>query len=96
MTIGQKGVVQGHLTEAEIVYNTLIEKNPEFVLGSQYTSLATIFWNSYRDSGDIGAACVAAAEYTAINDDRGLSPLSSDFYMFYSRDYSPDDICPFK
>ncbi len=89
-------VAQGHLSEAEIVYHTLIEKYPEGVIGSQYAELATVFWNSYRESQDIGVACEAATEYATMNDDLILSPLGSDFYGFYSRDYSPDDICPFK
>jgi hypothetical protein len=89
-------IVQGHLSEAEVVYNTLIAKFPKGDHGSQYAELATVFWNSYHEGGDLGDACEAAAAYSTGNAEQILNPLGSDFYGFYSRDYTPEDICPLK
>jgi hypothetical protein len=89
-------IAQGHTSEAEVVYNTLVEKYPRGTLGSQYAELATVFWDAFQESGDLGAACGAATGYAAENKVLILDPLGSEFYGFYSRPYAPEDICPFE
>lgn len=89
-------VAHGFLPEAKIVYETLLEKFPSGIVGSQYAELAAAFWIAFEESGDIGYACSQAASHAAIHEDKILRPLGQDFYGSIGYEYTPEDICPYK
>jgi hypothetical protein len=87
-------VLQGNMGAAETVYDTLITQFPPGTLGGQYAELATVFWEEYNLSGDMGSSCLMAIEYTAAHLDAILTPLGASFYN--QRSYLPEEICPFE
>ncbi len=88
--------VRGFHAEAQIVYDTLQEKFPEGAVGHPYAELATIFWDEYNESRDVGLACDMAANYAADHSYEILTFLGRDFYGAGQREYDPEDICPFR
>jgi len=88
--------VQGLQAEAQIVYETLQEKFPAGNVGHPYAELATVFWEEYSESGDIGLACEKAVEYAADYPYEILTDLGRTFYGSGQREYAPEDICPFE
>lgn len=89
-------LVQGFMSEAQIVYETLQDEFPVGVVGHQYAELAALFWEEYKASEDIAAACGKAIEYASAHVEEVLTPLGSGFYGFGQRDYAAEDICPFE
>lgn len=89
-------VVQGLMSEAQMVYETLQEEFPPGTVGHQYAELATVFWEEYNAREDIAPACGKAIEYASAHADEVLTPLGNGFYGFGQRDYAPEDICPLK
>ena len=87
--------VQGFQAEARTVYDTLQEKFPEGSTGSKYAELATVFWQEFSSSGDIGLACSKAADFAETQSDVIHIPLGYDYYTIGNRAYHPEDICPF-
>ena len=81
------------MPEAQIVYDTLQQKFPSGTIGSQYASLAVVFWEEMNTSGDITAACAKAIEFAEDHPEEILSPLGYDVYS--RRSYEPEDICTF-
>lgn len=89
-------IIQGHLKEAQVVYETLQEKFPEGSNGHEYSVIAKAFWGEYQLSKDIGKACADAISMTNEHQEV-LRFLGSDYHN--SRQdlmYKPTDICPFK
>jgi hypothetical protein len=62
--------------------------------GYPYAEMAKEFWVEYGNSQDTRLACQKAVEY-ADKHREILIPLGGPEYGFWSRSYSPDDICPF-
>jgi hypothetical protein len=89
-------VVRGYLSDAQVVYESLLEKYPAGSSGGEYSELATVFWDAYQQSQDLVQACAQAAQYAASHENRILKPLSASYYGVYGFDYKPEDICPFE
>lgn len=90
-------VVQGHLSDAKVVYDTLQAKFPEGQHGYIQAELATAFWKRYAMSGDIGDACNAAIEYTQSNSIDILFYLGNNSqYGSQNLAYTPETVCPFQ
>jgi hypothetical protein len=89
-------VVREYISDAQVVYESLVEKYPEGSSGSAYTELASVFWDAYKQTEDLGLACEQAVEYATSHEERVLKPLSAAYYGVYGFDYAPEDICPFK
>lgn len=89
-------VARGYLPEAEIVYTTLQEKFPEGQPGHMFAELAQEFWEEYVLSQNMEQSCSAAIEYAEDHKDTIFYYISSDYHGWQSRNYEPEDICPFK
>ncbi len=89
-------VVQHHLPEAKIVYDTLQKKFPAGKPGRPYAEVASVFWNAYQTAQDLGVACGQASAYAQAQADDILKPLGSAYYGSPQPDYKPEDICPFE
>ncbi len=86
---------QGYQDEAQLAYDTLQKKFPAGSPGSDYTALATAFWDAYTPNADIQAACAAAIAYADAHREAILYPLGPPFYGEQNRIYTAQDICPF-
>ena len=94
-------VIQGHLPEAQVVYDTLQKKFQAGSVGSEYAALATTFWEAYSAHQNIGLACAKAIEQAETYADEVLDPLGYDYYSgewpdFQPLGYAPEEICPFR
>jgi hypothetical protein len=99
-------VVRGWLPEAQIIYNTLLEKFPVGQVGHVYAEMATAFWDEYGRSQDVGMACAEAINFAEAHASEILVYLGNTNYskdvdeFIYFGDqslfYEPQDICPFK
>ncbi len=88
--------IQGYQPEAQIVYDTLQENFPDGSVGSQYAELARIFWKEYSSIGDVELACAKAIEFAKSQSSIILTPLGKRFYGSGQREYTPEDVCPFR
>jgi tetratricopeptide (TPR) repeat protein len=98
--------IQGHLPEAQIVYETLLSKFPIGTEGSIYAELARLFWEEYQASQNTGAACSVVAQKVARDPYPYLRYLgngaadaehpNADIFGAWSLTYTPEDICPFE
>jgi hypothetical protein len=88
--------VQGNQSPAQVVFDTLQEKFPVGSIGYAYAEMATVFWEEYSKSGDVGVACEGAISYAADHPRETLVFLGRSFYGLGQREYTPEDICPFK
>jgi hypothetical protein len=88
--------VQGYQSEAQLVYDTLQEKFPDGTFGSQYAELARVFWEEFSSNGDVKLACAKAVEFAESQSSIILTPLGKQFYGSGQREYTPEDICPFR
>jgi len=89
-------IVQGHMREAQTVYETLQEKFPAESNGHEFSLIAKIFWDEYQLSKDIEKAC---ANVISIADEHQevLRFLGSDYHNSWKDImYKSEDICPFK
>ncbi len=73
-------IIQGHLPEAQVVYDTLQSQFPAGAVGRPYAELATIFWQEHQASQNIAAACAQAIAYASSHEKDILVPLGRDFY----------------
>ena len=94
-------ILRGYLPEAQIVYETLQSKFPPGQAGHAFAELATIFWNEYQNSLEIGRACRAVTQYVKAHPVDILAYLgngkySDTYYGEQSLFYQPEDVCPFK
>lgn len=88
-------ILRGWHKEANIVYATLLEKFPVGHPGYSYTELATVFWDSYQMSQDIGLACKETVDFASANPHEILPYPGGDFKNEWYQ-YKPEDICPFR
>jgi hypothetical protein len=88
-------LLQGHESDASIVYNILQEKFSNDPYGHPYAEMATAFWNAYQSTHKMYAGCAAAIQYAAEHPDI-LTPLGSDYHGWQSHIYKPEDVCPFR
>lgn len=94
-------IIRGWLTEAETVYHTLQEKFPSGSEGSAYAEMATAFWEEYRTSQNMALSCQKAIAYATEYPEKIISYIGNGRkgeidYGWQSRNYSPEDICPFR
>jgi hypothetical protein len=83
-------ILRGWLSEAETVYNALVQRYPRGSPGSQFAEMAAPFMDKYRQSGDIELSCKAAA--------RTISPLEDTLFRYLGYEYQryrSDILCPF-
>jgi hypothetical protein len=89
-------ILQDHLPEAQIVYETLQEKFPEGNDGYGFALIAKAFWDEYQLSKNVKKSCDKAVsmayKYKLI-----LRFLGGDYHN-YQQDimYESTDVCPFK
>lgn len=84
---------QGWESDAETVYQTLIETYTQGRLGYPYSELANEFWNEFQISHDLILSCNQAITY-ATKYPEILEPLGS--HGLFDKYYEPEDICPFR
>jgi hypothetical protein len=84
---------QGWESDAKTVYDTLIEKYPQWNSGYPYAELAAEFWNEFQSSRDLILSCDKAIAY-AIKHEEIFEPLGS--HGLFDANYEPEDICPFR
>lgn len=89
-------LLRGWGNEAQIVYETLLEKFPEGKYGHGYAEMATEFWVEYQISQDIATACNKAISYATEHPDEILTYLGSSYHGAQSLYYRPKDVCPFR
>lgn len=53
--------------DGQVAYDSLQEEYPAGAAGHAYAALGKVFWETYRSSRDIGAACADAAGYADDN-----------------------------
>lgn len=87
--------VQGNLSAAQVVYDTLQTKFPPGVIGYSYAEMATLFWDEFTRSEEMSSACEQVIEYVTTFSDEVLRPLGSGFYGEQGFYYEPADVCPF-
>lgn len=83
---------QGWESDAETVYQSLIEIYPQGSSGYPYSELANEFWNEFQISHDLILSCNQAINY-ATKYPEILEPLGS--HGLFDKFYEPEDICPF-
>ena len=93
--------LRGYLPEAETVLLALQQKFPQGQPGYEYAVLAGLFWDEYRTSNNLAAACNAAVAYASAHPTEILSYLGNGQfartgYGNQSLEYKPRDICPFR
>ncbi len=86
---------QGDLAKAQAAYDALQSEFSADPAGRPYAELAAAFWDEYRRSQSLSAACDRAVDYSLTRANDVLIPLSSSFYGSNARDYLPEDLCPF-
>ncbi len=95
-------VVQGNISAAQTVYNTLLIQFPRGQPGEIFSELATEFWQTFQQSGDIEASCAKAIEFATANLEEVFTYLGNsnwtEFQIFGEQSiyYYPEDVCPFK
>ncbi len=80
--------------EAQAVYKALVENFPAGQPGSDYAYMATLFWNEYQSSQNIGSACNMAVAYARTHP-QTLTYLGSPNHGLQSNQYTPEELCPF-
>jgi hypothetical protein len=87
-------LVQGHSSDAQTVYQSLVKEYPFGSAGHPYVEMATVFWNAYQAKTSIGEACAHAVQY-ATDHPELLIPLSGGGWgSQWARRYQPVDVCP--
>jgi hypothetical protein len=94
-------VVQGDLSDAKTVYDTLQTKFPAGQPSHADAELATAFWAGYQTSHSVAQACAPAIAYAAqhpadILAYLGRSDYSQNPFGDQSLTYKPADVCPFQ
>jgi hypothetical protein len=88
-------IMRGYESDAGTIYNTLQQKFSNDQYGRPYVEMATAFWDAYRSSRKMYDGCAAAIQYAAEHPEI-LIPLGSDYHGWQSRQYKPEDVCPFR
>ena len=81
-------VVQGWMSDAQVVYDTLQKKYPEKTNGYIYAEMAQVFWTEYAASGMLDQACGRAVQI-ANQDIEGYRYLGSEYHGYQSLKYKP-------
>jgi len=94
-------IVQGNVSDAETVYDTLQQEYPGGQTGHAYAEMAAAFWNEYQKEQNMGQACAKAIEYATGHPAETLSYLGDGEYAVadygdQSLEYKPEDLCPFQ
>jgi hypothetical protein len=92
-------LLQGKIGEAKLMLAELNKTASPGTPGNGFAELATKFWNMYEQTGQMSAAC-----QQTIQSIPGIWDLmhylgntsSSSYHGYWSLDYSPEDICPYK
>ena len=87
--------VQGNETEAQIVYESLLERIAPESAGGSYAQLATAFWDAFQGEMNYLAGCGAAVDFASAHSLEILDPLGVGHYDIYGRSLEPQDICPY-
>jgi hypothetical protein len=89
-------LLEGHMPEAQIVYEILQEKFPAGKNGHEFTLIAQAFWDEYQLSKSPEGACTQAISVAEKHKDV-LKLLGSDYHNFMQDIvYEPKDVCPFE
>lgn len=88
-------VVRGWLTEAEVVYETLVSNFPPASTGYPFVEISSVFWENYQSSSDITLSCNATIEFVK-SDPSILFYLGRPDHGPQSHRYIPEDLCPLK
>jgi hypothetical protein len=84
----------GWLNDAQIVYDTLIERFPTESPGFPYAEMATLLWDEYQQTGDVSTACVPVVSYVDLRPEV-LDPLENSHTSLQNHRYESIDVCPF-
>ncbi|HUF39301.1 MAG TPA: hypothetical protein VMN57_12320, partial [Anaerolineales bacterium] len=87
-------LLQGWESDAETVFNTLTAAYPDGEDGFVFAETAAAFWEAYRDTEDIGAACARAIAFVEAHPEV-LFFLGAEHHGRQSKIYAPEDVCPF-
>lgn len=87
-------VLQGQTKEAELAYSALQAQYIPEMPGHIFTQLAKTFWDTYKASEDIHAACADTVDYALPFQDEILQYIGG-YHGWQSLDYELTDICPF-
>jgi hypothetical protein len=79
----------GDRAGAEERYNELVAAHPPGSLGSRYTGLGEVFWNTYGASGDAWAACGAVAAEVEMDP----TPAERLYAGYANPEYGAEDLC---
>ncbi len=89
-------LVQGHVSDADTVYQGLVRDFPQGSAGHPFVEMADAFWKDYQANQSISMACSQAVQY-AHSHHEILVPLSGgDMIHASARTYDPEDVCPIK
>jgi hypothetical protein len=76
---------------AEVHYRDLLEQHPAGTPGAGFARMGEIFWQEFKDTGDLNAACAAARRFAEDNPSEVLDPLD---YGYGNPQYTPSGLCP--
>ncbi len=85
---------RGLVSDAETVYQNLLEQVAPDGAGGPYLDLAQSFWKAYQGHHDIHEGC-AAAVTVATQHPEILDPLGNSDGRFWNHHYAPRDVCPY-
>ena len=89
-------LARGELREARAAYDGLLKGFPPGSMGHPYVQLATVLWDVYQATLDVGEACDEVVDYATVHEKEILAPLTSEYYTYYAaRHGTRRDICPF-
>jgi hypothetical protein len=94
-------LVQGHTSDAQVVYDTLQARFPAGAPGHQYAQAAAAFWEQYQSSHSLAQACQVVIQAATAdpaeffrylgNTERGEGDFGEQSHL-----YLPEDACPFR
>jgi len=79
----------------QVGYDSLQGEYPTVAEGREYARLGKVFWETYRGTLDIDAACADAAGYADDNRRVVVARLTDGYCDYPNRSYAPEDVCPF-
>lgn len=91
-------LLRGYESDAQVVYQTLLEKHPEGTPGSVFAQMAKAFWENYQKTRSLGQACGVAREIAFYSGEDVTRYLMDDYvYGGYPKaDYTIGQMCPFR
>ena len=85
---------RGLVSDAQTVYQNLLEQVTPDSAGAPYLELARAFWNASQDGLNIREGCAAAVAYATRNPEI-LGPLGNSDGRMWGRYYQSEEVCPF-